>query len=208
MPCYKLVAFDMDGVLVDMESSWRYAHKHLGTDNSMARRAYLKGDMGSYEFMNTDIALWRSKGKTLRDIEAIFEDVPVMKGAHKCIDELKKKDITTAIVSGGLGILAKRIAENIGMDYAIANGIKENMEGGILNVSPRNKGTALVKLAEDLGIKKEEIVSVGNSRYDVKMFEVSGRGIAFNPCDDEVVEYADIIIKEKNLSLILPYISE
>jgi len=40
------------------------------------------------------------------------------------------------------------------------------------------------------------------------MFEVSGMGIAFNPCDDEVVANADVVIKEKDLSLILPYILE
>jgi len=208
MPRYKLVAFDMDGVLVEMKSSWSYIHECFGTDNSETRKAYLNGEIGSREYMSKDIELWKNAGKTLRDIEAVFENVPVMEGANKCMHALKAEGIKTAIVSGGLAILARRIAGEIGMDYVIANEINENMEKGILNVSPKNKDIPLKNLARKLGIEKEEIVSVGNSKYDVKMFKVSGMGIAFNPCDSEVVKNADIVIKEKDLSLILPYILE
>jgi len=208
MTGYKLVAFDMDGVLVEMKSSWRYIHECFGTDNSETRRAYLNGEISSQEYMDKDIAMWKSIGKTVHDIEAVFENVPVMKGAHECMHALKAEGIETAIVSGGLGILARRIAEEMGMDYVIANEINENMEKGILNVSPKNKGIPLKNLARKLRVEKEEIVSVGNSKYDVKMFKVSGMGIAFNPCDDIVVADADVVIKEKDLSLILPYILE
>jgi len=208
MTRYKLVAFDMDGVLVDMESSWRYIHERFGTDNRETRNAHLNGEIGSQEYMDSDIALWRNIGKTVNDMEAIFEGVPVMTGAERCMDELRKRGIKTAIVSGGLAILARRIAGELKMDYVLANEIRENMEGGILKVSPRNKDAPLKELARKLGIKREDIASVGNSKYDIKMFEVSGTGIAFNPCDDEVVSNADVVIKEKDLSLILPYILE
>ena len=208
MTRYKLVAFDMDGVLVDMESSWRYIHERFGTDNMETRNAYLNGEIGSQEYMDSDIALWRGIGKTVSDMEAIFEGVPVMTGAERCMDELRKRGIKTAIVSGGLAILARRIAGELKIDYVLANEIRENMEGGILKVSPRNKDAPLKELARKLGIKREDIASVGNSKYDIKMFEVSGTGIAFNPCDNAVVSNADVVIKEKDLSLILPYILE
>jgi len=208
MPRYKLVAFDMDGVLVDMKSSWRYIHECFGTDNRETRKAYLNGEIDSQEYMDKDIALWKSIGKTVQDIEDVFKGVPLMKGTRKCIDALKAEGIKTAIVSGGLGILARRIAEEMHIDHVLANEIKDNMEGGILQVSPRNKDTPLKNLAKKLGIRKGEIVSVGNSKYDVKMFKVSGVGIAFNPCDDIVIANADAVIKEKDLSLILPYILE
>ncbi|RLF65041.1 MAG: hypothetical protein DRN33_00565 [Thermoplasmata archaeon] len=208
MPRYKLVAFDMDGVLVDMKSSWRYIHECFGTDNSETRKAYLNGEISSQEYMDRDIAMWKSIGKTVHDIEAVFENVPFMKGIGECMSTLRDEGIITAIVSGGIGILAKRIAQEVGIEHVLANDIKGNMEGGILNVSPRNKGIPLKKLARDLGIRKENIASVGNSKYDVKMFMESGMGIAFNPCDDAVIANADAVIKEKDLSLILPYILE
>jgi hypothetical protein len=47
----------------------------------------------------------------------------------------------------------------------------------------------------------DELKAEGNSRYDIKM------SMAFNPCDNEVIKHADAIIKEKDLSPILSYIT-
>ena len=43
--------------------------------------------------------------------------------------------------------------------------------------------------------------SVGDSRGDISMFNVSDFSIAFNPLDDEVIKYADICIKTKDLEI-------
>jgi len=200
----KLVVFDMDGVLVDIESSWRYIHDYFGTDNRENVEAYIQGKIGDEEFIKNDLFLWRRYCISFSDVRKIFQEIPLMRGAKECVQEFKKYGIKTAILSGGIDILANRIAMETGIDYVLANSIDEELMNCIVRVSPRGKDKALIRLAEELKIPKRNIVSVGNSHYDVKMFKVSGMGIAFNPCDEEVEKHADVVIKEKNLGKIVP----
>lgn len=206
MPRYQLVALDMDGVLVDMRSSWRYIHSCFATDNKDIVQAYLRGDIDSREFMERDISLWRQANRCRADLEEAFEKVAIMPGARECIQALHEHGMETAIVSGGLDILAQRIAAQTGIRHVLANGIHGELEGSVVRVLIEDKGKALRDLATQRGVPKERVAAVGNSRYDISMFEVSGLGIAFNPCDQQVVEAADVVIKEKDLTRLLDYL--
>ena len=55
------------------------------------------------------------------------------------------------------------------------------------------KGNALVRLAEQLGIEREQVVSMGDSLNDMTMPEVSGICVAMGNARDEVKERADMI---------------
>ena len=52
------------------------------------------------------------------------------------------------------------------------------------------------------GFKKSEIVSVGDST-ELTMFNSSGLGICFNPCNDVPKKHTNVVIEEKNLNLVL-----
>ena len=55
----RLVAFDMDGTLVDVESSWAYVHHHFGENNDEAVRAFMNNEIDDAAFVQRDLALWR-----------------------------------------------------------------------------------------------------------------------------------------------------
>jgi phosphoserine phosphatase len=200
----KLIVFDMDGVLVDIQSSWSYIHEHFGTNNKDTVEAYIQGEIGDNEFIKNDLFLWRSNNISFFDIKKIFDGIPLMTGARITIEEFKKHGIITAILSGGIDILARRIAEETGIEVVLANSISKEMKECVIHVSPKGKDRALMELANSLNIQRRNIVSVGNSHYDVKMFQASGMGIAFNPSDTKVEKYADAVIKEKDLKKVIP----
>jgi len=208
----RLVIFDMDGVLVDVESSWDWIHTYYGIDNGHTVRAYLGNEIDDDEFMSRDIAQWKEKGMGERELYEILAGVPLMPGARECLRVLHNHGVPTAIVSAGLDVLAERIARELGINYVIANGI-EIQEGhltgrGILRVSPRGKDDPIKTLCHKLQIPLERVVSIGNSRFDVRMFQVSGKGIAFNPVDQYTQIAADIVITTKDLNLILPHVGK
>jgi len=147
----------------------------------------------------------------VRDIEEILNGVPLMPGAVEAVQALKERGLLTAIISGGLDIVGKRVAHICGIDYVIANGLKCDESGhllgeGILRVELVRKDVPLRNLMRKLSVQKEECAVVGNSHIDVPMFHLAGLRIAFNPDDEEVERAADIVLKTKDLRAILPYL--
>ncbi|MHB1376642.1 MAG: HAD family hydrolase [Candidatus Humimicrobiaceae bacterium] len=59
-----------------------------------------------------------------------------------------------------------------------------------------SKGQALTALIKELGIKKEEVVSFGDSPNDVSLFKASGLTIAVKNSYPELLEIADIVTDE------------
>lgn len=78
------------------------------------------------------------------------------------------------------------------MDIAeLTTSMQSNME---LLQKGVNKGTALMRLAEMLGIEKDEIAAAGDSRNDLSMFTAVGTKLAVsNACDDLKAVATDII---------------
>ena len=207
------MAFDMDGVLVDIKSSWVHVHQHYGVNNEHSLEAYLKGEIDDKEFIRRDVALWMEKDPELKmeDVKRILSTAPLMDGAVKTIATLRDNGVRTAIVSAGIDLLAERVATELGMDMFYANGFVADCTGtltgeGVLNVRLDQKGEKLQEIADLFSFDTNDVASVGNSRYDIPMFEVSGLGVAFCPEDDETRNSADEVVEEKNLARILQFL--
>ena len=211
----KLVVFDMDGVLVDAVSSWKYVHDFFKVNNDKSVDDYVHGKIDDLEFIQRDVELWKIDGKPIKMdfLKEILSDAPLMKGAEECIVSLKKKGVKIAIVSAGLDTLAKHVASKLDINYVYANGLKTDEQGylngeGILGVKLMYKDQAVENISEKLNIPLCCIASVGNSCFDIPMFDVSGVGIAFNSEDDCTRESADYVVEGKDLSDILPCLKE
>ncbi|MCU0851933.1 MAG: HAD-IB family phosphatase [Thermoplasmata archaeon] len=209
----RLVVFDMDGVLADAESSWVYVHQHFGVDNEDSLHAYLKGEIDDLEFIRRDIALWKNIEPEISEerVRQVLGGVKLMPGAARTVKELRESNVRTAIVSAGIDLLSERIAQDLGIDLHLANGLKTDSRGrlsgeGILRVKLMDKGDAVVEAMRRLEVKPTDTVSVGNSRHDISMFRKTGKGIAFRPMDDAVRTNADFVVDEKKLTAILDFV--
>lgn len=76
-------------------------------------------------------------------------------------------------------------------EILVTSSISHNLE--IVSASA-GKGRALTALADMLGIKKEEIISIGDSTNDVSMFEASGLSLCAAGGNEEARRSADMII--------------
>ncbi|HTP54638.1 MAG TPA: HAD-IB family phosphatase [Thermoplasmata archaeon] len=206
----RFVALDMDGTLVDVASSWAAVHEHFGEHNAEGLRRFLANEIDDEEFIRTDIVIWRRHAPqlTVFDLERILGTVPLMPGAKALIDGLHRRGVRTAIVSGGIDLLARRIARELGIDVALANGFRVTAHGqltgeGIVRVPIHDKEGVLAALQAQLGFRPEETASVGNSEIDVGLFRRSRVGIAFLPEDEAVRRGASAVVAERDLAKVL-----
>ena len=203
-----MIVFDMDGVLVDIESSWEFVHKAFKVDGNENLEKYLQGAFDYREFMRRDIGLW---GRVhLNQIRSILSRAPIMSGAKETLHELKKVNFKTAIISSGLSILAKKLQKELEIDYVFANDLQTNRRGMLTGegkevVDLWNKVAVLHSLVKRLGITTKQCAVIGDSIYDIPLFKTAGFSIAFNPGDERVKENAIVSIVQKDLRKILQY---
>ncbi|MCL2785666.1 MAG: HAD-IB family phosphatase [Methanomassiliicoccaceae archaeon] len=212
---YKLVVFDMDGVLINYVSSWTWVHDKMDTDNEEAFELFKAGKITEIEFIRRDIGLWTAKDKNVRlaDIINALQDVPLIHGIQETIATLSHNGIRSIIVSGGIDLAAKMIADEFRFDGHAANSVLAHEDGrltgdGKVNVDLTDKGIVTREFMERFGVSKEETVAVGNSYTDVKMLQAAGLAIAFNPIDDAVINAAHIVIRSDNIADILDAVLE
>jgi len=103
------------------------------------------------------------------------------------------------------------VGEKVGIKNIWANGFQYDdmgyLTGGdVWRVDLLRKDIVIDQIRNNFGLRKEDIVSIGDSKYDIPMFQASGLSLAFDPKDEEVIKEADFVICERNLLRILEYI--
>ncbi|NCN65517.1 MAG: HAD-IB family phosphatase [Candidatus Altiarchaeum hamiconexum] len=202
-----LIAFDLDGVLLDGKGSWMELHKFMGTEKFSEEngRQYYSGKIPFDEWVRRDIDLW--KGFDANKISEAGKRVEVMKG----IEVIKNlsKNYKMAIISGGIKQMANKIFEKCVFDHCYANEIivkDEKIFDVDMKVNFENKGEILEEIAGYENVGLSDCIAIGDFINDIPMFKKAGFSIAFNPKHNSVVENADVVIRNKDLREILRYL--
>jgi phosphoserine phosphatase len=206
----KMVVFDLDGVLVDVDSSWQLIHRAFSTNNEENFQRYLRGEIDYNEFVRSDIRLWGRAN--IDQIRSILEKVPMIATARDVITELKTMGYKTAIISSGISVLADHIKKKLNIDRSYANKLIVDADGWLTGegegeVQLLGKDVVLRRLTDEEGVETKQCAVIGDSRFDIPLFKEAGLSIAFNAKDDLVKTAADIVIDGKDLRKILPWLS-
>ena len=228
-----LICFDMDRVLVDHLSTWQYVYDKLGVSNEEAFALYNQGKLDEWDWLKMDLALVKGAHPDITDekMRNLCVGTPLMEGIKQCLDWLIENGHEVAIISGGMQETAREIAcmypsgsswrrrwgginRHRGCDtkfHVFTNGWLSRNDGSIddygrYQVQMNGKGAVVKMLQRRLGISKDRTASVGDSAGDIGMFEESELAICFNPWDDRPKEHADVVVDEKDLSIVLDLI--
>ena len=209
---YKLIAFDMDGTLIEEDSCWGLLHRHFGTQEAARKnlRAYELGEIDYLEFMRRDIALWKPV-PTLEQIRSVLTPHRLAPNVERVVGEIHRRGYQTVVVTGGLDVLAEEIARKLGIRYVFSNGLATDEKGrltgeGIFQVEPRFKHEVLAGLVGELGISLHQCVAVGDSKYDANFLKHAGLGVAIG-ADSELARVADVVIRDfEHLPQLLDYL--
>ncbi len=202
----KLIAFDLDNVLLDGESLDEIA-KLVGIEEEISKltRQAMEGEISFETSLRKRINLF--KGVSIDDIKQVVEQMPLMEGAEETIKELKRRGYKLATITGNFDIFTPRLKE-LDIDHIYCNQLHQ--EDGILNgeisgplIVEGSKGEVLQELIDQEGLTVEECAAVGDGANDIPMIEKAGLGIAFN-AKPALKEVADIVVENKDLRELLP----
>ena len=209
---YKLIAFDMDSTLINIECVDEIADA-AGRKAEVAAitEAAMQGLITDYkESLRQRVALL--KGVTVGHMEQVFsERLRFNPGAKELITAAKAAGLTTLLVSGGFTFFADRVRAGLGIDFARSNMLE--VENGLLTgrmvdqswgdiCDGLEKRRTLLELASLMGISPAQAIAVGDGANDLPMMGAAGLSVAYH-AKPAVRAQAKIAINEGGLERIL-----
>ena len=110
-------------------------------------------------------------------------------------------------VSGGFSQVLEPLANEIGLDYWMANSL-EVLDGKLTGclvgpvIDAEAKATALRSWATESGIAIEKTIAIGDGANDIPMLKCAGYAVAFRP-KPILKQYADLVIEENSLASLI-----
>ena len=206
----RLVVFDVDGTLTQHSSVWWRLHELFGTtkEGRIYFDQYFAGEINYDQWADYDAALWT--GKSVAEVMKVVEATKLVPGVKDTISTLNESGVKTAILSGGLDIMADAIAQQVGIDFVLTNklGVKDGILTGTVDnlIGWGEKAEHIQEIIDHYNVTLEQTAFIGDGRNDISVLKVVGLSIAFNPEDQDVADAAHVVIRENDLRAILPHI--
>ena len=203
----RLLVADMDSTIIGQECIDELAD-YAGLKDKVARitaRA-MQGELDFPGALRERVRLLA--GLDERELKrCLNERVEVTSGAETLVQTMRAGGSSCLLVSGGFLSFAEPVARTVGFDRVRANrlvfaGGKLSGEVGDPIVDAMTKRDALIETRELLGLKREDVLAIGDGANDKMMIEEAGLGIAFR-AKPALVEVADGELRDHGLDALL-----
>jgi len=209
---FKLIAFDMDSTLINIECIDEIADAAgRKAEVSAITEAAMRGEITDFkDSLRRRAALL--KGVPQEALDDVFTNrLRLNPGAKKLVDTCKQHGMKVLLVSGGFTFFADRVQHMLNIDFTRSN-VLEIADGhltGRLVDQPwgdicdgAEKRKKLLETCAELGIKPEQSIAMGDGANDLLMMGVAGLSVAYH-AKPKVREQAMVSIQEGGLDRLL-----
>ena len=209
---FKLIAFDMDSTLINIECIDEIADA-VGKKAEVAAitEATMRGEIKDFkESLTRRVALL--KGVPVGALQEVYDQrLQLNPGADALVAACKAAGLKVLLVSGGFTFFANRVKARLGIDFARSNLLEE--EGGHLTgrlveqswgsiCDGAEKRRSLIELASLMGISPTQAIAVGDGANDLPMMGAAGLSVAYH-AKPKVREQAMVSIEQGGLDRLL-----
>ena len=187
---FKLIAFDMDSTLINIECIDEIADA-VGRKAEVAAitEAAMRGEITDFkDSLRRRVALL--KGVSVDSMDAVYhERLRLNSGAAELVRACKDAGLKVLLVSGGFTFFADRVRDLLDIDYTRSNVLE--MEGGLLTgrlvdqpwgdiCDGEEKRRMLVETCGQLGINPLQAIAMGDGANDLPMMGAAGLSVAYH----------------------------
>ena len=182
---FKLLVCDMDSTLIQNECIDEIAELlHLKKEMSEITELTMQGQLCFDESIKKRVGLL--KGINVGSFEKIiYEKIRFQPHVNEWINFAKSHHLITVVVSGGFTYFVDYVKKSLSIDYAFSNTFEVfdnkltgNLLGEIVNVE--KKAELTLKIANQYGINRDQIIAIGDGANDIGMFRESGLSISMH----------------------------
>ena len=191
---FKLIAFDMDSTLINIECIDEIADA-AGRKAEVAAitEAAMRGEITDFkDSLRRRLALL--EGVSVASMEAVYaERLQINPGAKMLIDTCKAAGMKVLLVSGGFTFFADRVKERLAIDFARSN-LLEIQDGKLTGrlitqawgeiCDGEEKRRTVLATCHDLGITPAQAIAMGDGANDLPMMklceEAGGLSVAYH----------------------------
>lgn len=209
---FKLIAFDMDSTLINIECVDEIADA-VGKKAEVAAitEAAMRGEIADYkESLRRRVALLR--GVTEADMQRVYDQrLQLNPGAANLVQACKQAGMKVLLVSGGFTFFTDRIRDRLGIDFTRSNvlELKDGALTGRMVDQPwgdicdgAEKKKMLLGTCARLGISPLDAIAMGDGANDLPMMGAAGLSVAYH-AKPAVRAQAMVAINEGGLDRLL-----
>jgi phosphoserine phosphatase len=209
---FKLIAFDMDSTLINIECVDEIADA-AGRKAEVAAitEAAMRGEITDYkDSLRRRVALL--EGVSVASMDEVYrERLKLNPGAAELVHACKAAGLKTLLVSGGFTFFTDRIRAELGIDYTRSN-VLETHDGKLTGkmvdqpwgdiCDGDEKRKMLLETCALLGIKPVQAIAMGDGANDLPMMGVAGLSVAYH-AKPKVRDQAMVAINSGGLDRLL-----
>lgn len=209
---FKLIAFDMDSTLINIECIDEIAEL-VGKKKEVSdiTDAAMRGDITDYkESLRLRVAML--KGIPASTLSDVYQNkLRFNPGAENLVSACQKAGMKILLVSGGFTYFTDRVRDHLGIDFTRSNVLE--IDNGFLTgrmadqpwgsiCDGEEKKRMLIQTCSDMGISLTQSIAMGDGANDLPMMSVAGLSVAY--CAKPIVrEQANVAILEGGLDRLL-----
>jgi phosphoserine phosphatase len=209
---FKLIAFDMDSTLINIECVDEIADA-AGRKAEVAAitEAAMRGEITDYkESLRQRVALL--KGVTVAHMhEVLSARLRLNPGAADLVSACKAAGMKVLLVSGGFTYFTDHVRDVLGIDWTRSNVLE--LEDGVLTgrmvdqawgdiCDGEEKRKTFLETCQMMGITPHQAIAMGDGANDLPMMGVAGLSVAYH-AKPKVREQAMVAIHEGGLDRLL-----
>ena len=209
---FKLIAFDMDSTLINIECVDEIADA-AGRKAEVAAitEAAMRGEITDYkDSLRRRVALL--KGVTVAHMEEVLNNrLQLNPGAEKLVKACQAAGMKVLLVSGGFTFFTDHVRDRLGIDWTRSN-VLEVVNGQLTGrmvdqdwgdiCDGEEKRKMLLHICSQMGIAPSQAIAMGDGANDLPMMGVAGLSVAYH-AKPKVREQAMVAIEEGGLDRLL-----